>query len=114
MRYRGGGIGHKAMWDALTKISKEFHKLFEEDPNEENDPTAGGNGSTDEYEDLIHNHSDDEDHEDDRDPDSHEEDSDSDEGEDGGENEADTADLGPEDGEETWEDVLDTEGYAPL
>ncbi|KAF9455458.1 hypothetical protein BDZ94DRAFT_1278112, partial [Collybia nuda] len=36
MRFRGGGIGHKAMWDALAKINEEFHGLFEED--EDDDP----------------------------------------------------------------------------
>lgn len=101
MRFRGGGIGHKAMWDALAKISKEFHNLFDDGDDE---PIASGGN--------ININEDEED--DDEGEDSQEEDDGDETDEDKAEDEVDGDELGPEDGEETWEDVQDAEGYAPL
>lgn len=108
MRFRGGGIGHKAMWDALAKISKEFHGLFEEDGE---DPMTGGSGLDQDHGD---NAGDSDDDGDDEGEDSQAENSDDETDDEDGDEDVDGADLGPEDGEEAWEDVLDAEGYAPL
>lgn len=41
MRFRGGGVGHKAMWDTLAKLSKEIHGVFEDG---DDDPMIDGSG----------------------------------------------------------------------
>jgi hypothetical protein len=104
LRFCGGGIGHKAMWDALAKISKEFHNLFDENPDEADNSMAGNDNNSDDKS-LS---------DDDEGEDSQVEDDENTDSEHNGEDKMDGADLGLEDSEETWEDVLDVEGYAPL
>lgn len=105
MRFRGGGIGHKAMWDALKKISKEQYELPDE--LEGDHMPEYGIVSDDENSDKEVDDSDDDTVED-------EDEASDGEGPDDDRAGLDTSALGPEDGEENWEDILDEEGYAPL
>lgn len=98
MRFRGGGIGHKATQRRMETFSSEWHHLpsMEDDIDEipfltdDEQDSQEGEGDTDGEDDLM---SDEEDSDDAGDMDSE-------------------ANLGPEDGEEGWEDEYDIMGFA--
>lgn len=119
MRFRGGGIGHKAIWDALKTISKEQYELCDDSDNEDIDMDSGhvpNDDSDDDQQDKGSNDStgenSDEDNSDGMNSDGNT--SRTNNGLEGLDENFDASVLGAEDGEEGWEDMLDQEGYAPL